>query len=95
VLAQAITARPLVSTGDENASCAPAFLKQGSSAMRRRIQQAPLSERLTEEARRLRNEAQGIPAGIERERLIRRARQAETAFRINEWISSPGLRAPA
>jgi hypothetical protein len=26
--------------------------------------------------------------------LIRRARQAETASHINEWLNSPGLRPP-
>lgn len=45
---------------------------------RRRFKQAaPLNERLTDEAQRLRKEARGTPAGIERERLMRKARQAE------------------
>jgi hypothetical protein len=57
-------------------------------------QSAPLDQRLTEEAQRLRKEAQGTPPGIERERLIRRARQAETASRMNEWLTSPGLQPP-
>jgi hypothetical protein len=30
-----------------------------------------------------------------RELLLRRARQAETAAHINEWLKSPGLRPPA
>jgi hypothetical protein len=42
----------------------------------------------------LRKEARGTPHGLQRERLIRRARQAETAAHINEWLRSPGLRAP-
>ena len=54
----------------------------------------PLEERLTEQAKRLRKEAQGIPPGIEREKLIRRARQAETGSHMSEWLRSPGLRAP-
>lgn len=63
--------------------------------MRRRFQQtAPLEQRLTEEAAKLRKEAKGTPPGIERERLIRRARQAENASHINEWLRSPGLQAP-
>jgi hypothetical protein len=53
-----------------------------------------LEERLAQEAERLPQEAKGTPPGIERERMIRRARQAETALHVNEWISSPGLRAP-
>jgi hypothetical protein len=62
---------------------------------RRRFKQTEsLEQRLVEEATKLRKEAQGTPPGIERERLIRRARQAETASHMNEWLTSPGLRAP-
>ena len=57
-------------------------------------QLAPLDQRLTEQAERLRKEARGTPPGIARDRLIRLARQAETAARVNEWLSSPGLQAP-
>jgi hypothetical protein len=57
-------------------------------------QTVPLDQRLTQEAKRLRKEAQGKPSGIERERLIRRARQAETAAHMQEWLTSPGLRTP-
>jgi len=59
---------------------------------RRRITQIDLLEvRLANEATRLRKEAQGTPHGVERERLMRRARQAETGSHISEWLSSPGL----
>ena len=62
---------------------------------RRRFKQTTsLEQRLTAEAERLRKEARGAPPGIERERLSRRARQAETAVHIQEWLISPGLRAP-
>jgi predicted trehalose synthase len=61
---------------------------------RRFTQTTTLEERLTEEAKRLRKQAQGTPPGIERERLVRRARQAETASHLSEWLNSPGLRAP-
>jgi hypothetical protein len=54
----------------------------------------PLDKRLAEEARRLRREAWGTPPGAERERLIRRAEQTETASHINEWLNSPGLKRP-
>jgi hypothetical protein len=53
-----------------------------------------LDRLLTEQAERLRKEARGTPPGIARDRLIRLARQAETAARVNEWLSSPGLQAP-
>ncbi|MEH2506598.1 hypothetical protein V1290_005409 [Bradyrhizobium sp. AZCC 1578] len=52
------------------------------------------AERLLREAGRLRQEARRTPTGIERERLLRKARQLETAARMQEWLSSPGLRAP-
>ena len=54
----------------------------------------PLEDGLAKEAIKLRKEAQGTPPGIERERLVRRARQAETGSRMSEWLSSPGLQPP-
>ena len=62
---------------------------------RRRFNQtAPLNQRLIEEAQSLRKEARGTHPGAERERLIRRARQAETAAHMQEWLTSPGLQPP-
>jgi hypothetical protein len=40
------------------------------------------------------NEAQKLPYGKEREALLRKARQLETASRINQWLSSPELKPP-
>ena len=54
----------------------------------------PLDNRLSEEAERLRKEARGTPPGVERDRLIRRARFAETASHMSEWLSSKGLQPP-
>ena len=62
---------------------------------RRRFKQsAPLELRLAEQAERLRKQARGTPPGIEREKLLRRARQAETAAHMQEWLTSPGLQPP-
>jgi hypothetical protein len=62
---------------------------------RRRFKQTTtLDQRLSEQAERLRKEAQGTPRGVKRDDLLRRARQAETAAHMQEWITSPGLRAP-
>jgi len=59
---------------------------------RRRFKQdTPLDQRLEDHAKRLRNEARGTPPGIRRDDLIRRAKQAETAMRMGEWLKSPGL----
>jgi hypothetical protein len=62
---------------------------------RRRFKQTTtLEQRLIEEAGRLRKEARGTPPGIERERFLRRARQAETASHLSEWLSSRGSQSP-
>jgi hypothetical protein len=48
---------------------------------------------LLEEARRFAEAAEKeIPGSLARELLLRRARQAETASRMNERLRSPGLK---
>lgn len=62
---------------------------------RRRFKQTTtLEDRLTLAARRLRAEAKSLPPGIEREKLLRRARQNEAAYDLTEWLRSPGLKSP-
>jgi hypothetical protein len=62
---------------------------------RRRFKQTrTLTERLAEEAARLREEARTITPGRRREMLLRQARQDETAMHIAAWLQSPGLRPP-
>ena len=61
---------------------------------RRFKQEFPLDQRLLEQAERLRKEARGTPPGIERNRLLRLARQAETGAHMSEWLRSPGLQPP-
>ena len=64
-------------------------------AFRRRIKQTtPLSERLALFAEEARERAAALPPGLERDDLLRRARQAETALHVDEWIGSPGLQSP-
>jgi hypothetical protein len=53
-----------------------------------------LGNRLADEAERLRQKARTVPVGKERDRLLRKARQLETASHINQWLSSPGLQTP-
>ena len=43
---------------------------------------------------RLRKEARGTPPGVRRDQLLRRARQIETAFHVQERLDSPGLQSP-
>ena len=62
---------------------------------RRRVKQTKsLSERLADEAARCREEARALAPGRRREMLLRRARQDEMAVQIEDWLRSPGLRAP-
>jgi hypothetical protein len=57
----------------------------------RRKQTVSFDQRLRQAAIEAREAARQLPAGHEREALIRKARQAETAATINEWLSSPAL----
>lgn len=50
-------------------------------------------DRLAMEATRFREAAEKA-TGLARELLLRRARQAETASRMSEWLKSPGLQPP-
>jgi hypothetical protein len=63
---------------------------------RRRFQNTlTFPDRMTKEAERFKREAHSKPPGQEREELLTKARQAETAADIDEWISSrPGLQLP-
>ena len=63
--------------------------------LHRRLKKAEsLEARLSEHAKRLRAEAKLLPPGAQREEMIRKARQAEIASHMNEWLTSPGLRPP-
>jgi len=60
----------------------------------RRKHTKTFEERSAEEAVRFREAAAEAPQGLARELLLRRARQAETASHMSEWLRSPGLQAP-
>ena len=65
------------------------------SERRRRFKQTETFEqRLAQEAARFRTAAEELPPGTARELLLRRARQAETASHMSDWLRSPGLRPP-
>ncbi|MCK1279453.1 MULTISPECIES: hypothetical protein [unclassified Bradyrhizobium] len=62
---------------------------------RRRFKQtSSLEDRLAKEAKRLREEAKALPPGLERDLILRKARQAETGSHISDWLASPGLQPP-
>nr|WP_245318618.1 hypothetical protein [Bradyrhizobium sp. DOA1] len=59
---------------------------------RRRFKQTKsLKERLLEEAHKLLEEARLLPHGPVREAALEKARQAETAAHMHDWLNSPGL----
>ena len=63
---------------------------------RRRFKQSQsLKDRLAVFAKEARNRAIALPPGPAKDDLLRRARQADTASHIEEWINSPGLQPPA
>jgi len=63
--------------------------------MRRRFKQAfTLEERLAQELEQLREQARNMKPGVALDQVLRRIRQNETASRMSEWLTSPGLQAP-
>jgi hypothetical protein len=55
---------------------------------RRLIQTTSVEESLAKEATQLSKQAQGIPPGVERDLLVRKARRVETASRMTKWPAS-------
>jgi hypothetical protein len=56
--------------------------------------QPSLRERLASEVSRLTDGAKALRPGREQDAMVRKARLMETASQINEWLTSPGQRAP-
>jgi hypothetical protein len=56
--------------------------------------QLSFEERLINVAREARAAAAELPPGKQRDQLIRKASQHETAANIDEWLSSAGLTPP-
>ena len=63
--------------------------------VRRRFKQTiPLKDRLTAWADDVRGQAAKLKPGAAQDAMLKRARQADTAAHIDDWVSSPGLRPP-
>lgn len=58
------------------------------------IKKHSAGQRWHEQAESFKREAEKLPCSKEREDLLRKASQLETASQIDEWISSPGLERP-
>jgi len=62
---------------------------------RRRFKQTEALEvRLARESECLHEEAERLPLGVERERVLRKIQQMDMAFEIIEWLRSPGGQVP-
>lgn len=63
---------------------------------RRRFKhQLTLQDRLAAWAKGIREQAEKLPMGSpEREELLKKARQADTASHLDDWANSPGLQPP-
>jgi hypothetical protein len=61
---------------------------------RRSKQPTSLKDRLASFATEVRDKASLLRPGPERDALLKKARQADTAARIDDWANSQGLRPP-
>ena len=58
------------------------------------MKQPSFEDRLAEEAQRLKQQADKLDPGAERDAVLDKVQKLEKARRINRWVSSPGLQAP-
>ncbi|MCP3442254.1 hypothetical protein [Bradyrhizobium sp. CCGUVB14] len=49
---------------------------------------------MAEQAAKLKEQASQLPAGAEREALLKQAKIAQTGAHLSDWLRSPGLRPP-
>lgn len=60
---------------------------------RRRFKQlSTLQDRLTAWSKEIREQAAHLPPGLERDALLKKARQAETGSHMCDWLRPPGPR---
>jgi len=62
---------------------------------RRRFKQnISLRDRLAAWAMEIRRRAESLPPGAQRDALMKKVRQADTASHLDQWANSPGLQPP-
>ena len=61
---------------------------------RRSKQSESLQDRLMKFAKEAREKASRLPPGSEREDMLRKARQADTASHMDDWVNSLELQSP-
>jgi hypothetical protein len=57
-------------------------------------QTTSLEDRIREQGKRVRDEANKLPPGKERDRLSKKGRDADAGEKMNQWLTSPDLRPP-
>jgi hypothetical protein len=63
--------------------------------LRRRVKhQFTLQDRIVAWAKEVREQAAKLPPGPDRDMLLTKVRQAETALHLEDWANSPGLQPP-
>jgi hypothetical protein len=60
----------------------------------RRLKRLSFLDRLELFAEEARERASRLPPGAEKEALVRKVRQADTAAHLSDWANSPGLQPP-
>jgi hypothetical protein len=69
--------------------------RSGASAMhRRRSKPHSFEDQLAAEKARAEEQAAQLPHGPQKDALLNKIRQLDTASHMNEWLSSPGLQPP-
>ena len=58
------------------------------------MKQPSFEDRLAQEAQRLKQQADKLDSGAERDAVLDKVQKLEKARRINQWLSSPGLQSP-
>lgn len=58
------------------------------------FEQIPLNDRLATVAKDARARANTTPPGAKQDALLKTAQLSENALQIQQWLNSPGLRAP-
>jgi hypothetical protein len=58
------------------------------------MQTESLKDRLASFAKDVREKASFMPPGPERDELLKKASQADTAAHLNDWVNSSGLQSP-
>lgn len=61
---------------------------------RRRSMPHSFEDQIATEKKRLEEQIAAIPHGPQRDALVKKIRQLETASHMNEWLRSPGLQPP-